>query len=102
MLRLVSEPDEAWRVLEQWAGGRAQLEGGPVVPPVRLTTVPGFDTAVMSYATDIPALSKWGTPYLFGPGSIQYAHREDEHIEVAELRAAAGAYVTLAQRALGS
>ena len=40
------------------------------MPPVRLHTVPGFDTAVFSYTTDIPFLSNWGTPLLLGPGSI--------------------------------
>jgi acetylornithine deacetylase len=54
----------------------------------------------VSFATDIPALTNWGTPYLFGPGSIQFAHREDEHIELAELRAAVGAYERLARAAL--
>ena len=100
MLRIVSTPDEAWRVLERWADGRATLERGVEVPPVRLSTVPGFETAVVAFATDIPALTNWGTPYLFGPGSIQYAHREDEHIELDELRAAVGAYERLAKAAL--
>jgi acetylornithine deacetylase len=102
MLRVVTEPDDTWRILERWAEGRATIERGPVVPPVRLATVPGFETAVVSYATDIPALTNWGTPYLFGPGSIQYAHREDEHIALDELQAAVGAYARLAEAALGA
>lgn len=100
MFRTVTEPEELWRTLQKWANGRATLERGIEVPPVRLNTVPGFETAVMSYATDVPVLSNWGKPYLFGPGSIRYAHREDEHIEVRELREAVGRYVDLAMRAL--
>lgn len=99
MLRVVSDPDETWAVLERWARGRATIERVLEVPPVQLTTLPGFETAVMAFATDIPALTNWGTPYLFGPGSIQYAHREDEHIELDELRAAVGAYERLARAA---
>jgi acetylornithine deacetylase len=102
MVRIVTDPDDTWRVLERWASGRAALERGPVVPPVHLTTVPGFETSVVSFATDIPALTNWGTPLLFGPGSIQYAHREDEHIELDELRASVGAYERLAEEALRS
>jgi acetylornithine deacetylase len=96
MVRLVGEPDEAWAVLERWANGRATLERGIEIAPVHLATVPGFETAVVAFATDIPALDNWGTPYLFGPGSIQYAHREDEHIMLDELRAAVDAYERLA------
>jgi len=100
MLRLVTDPDETWRVLERWAAGRATLERGVEVPPARLATLPGFETAVVAFATDIPALANWGTPYLFGPGSIRYAHREDEHVELDELRAAVGEYERLARAAL--
>lgn len=100
MLRLVTEPDETWRLLERWAAGRATLERGVEVPPVRLATVPGFETAVVAFATDIPALANWGTPFLFGPGSIRYAHREDEHVELDELRAAVGGYERLARAGL--
>lgn len=99
MLRVVSDPDETWTVLERWAHGRATIERVLEVPPVQLATLPGFETAVMAFATDIPALSNWGTPYLFGPGSIQYAHREDEHIELDDLRAAVGNYERLARAA---
>ena len=100
MIRLVTPPSDVRRIVEEWAGERATLEWGPVVPPVRLGVVDGFPTSVAAFATDIPALTNWGTPFLFGPGSIHVAHREDEHIRVAELRAAVDAYVRLA-RAVG-
>ncbi len=67
------------------------------VPPVRLKTVPGFDTAVFPYTTDIPFLPTWGDPLLFGPGSIHVAHTADEWVSIAELHAAVGHYVTLAR-----
>ena len=70
------------------------------VPPVSLTTVPGFETAVFPYTTDIPFLSRWGQPLLFGPGSIHAAHTADEFIDVAELGAAVGSYVALARQLL--
>jgi acetylornithine deacetylase len=67
---------------------------------VKLGTIDGFPTSVVAYATDVPALSAWGTPYLFGPGSIHVAHRDDERIEIDELRAAVEAYERLAVAAL--
>ena len=92
MARLVGEADEVWSRLERWSRGRATLERGIEVPPMRLGALPGYETSVVAFATDIPALPAWGTPYLYGPGSIHVAHRDDEFVEIAELRAAVGVY----------
>jgi acetylornithine deacetylase len=102
MIRLVTPADEIWSVIERWAAGRATIERAPMVPHVRLGVVPGFPTSVVAYATDIPELLEWGTPFLFGPGSIHVAHRDDEHVRVAELRDAVGAYERLALAALNT
>jgi acetylornithine deacetylase len=80
---------------------RVAIEQVLEVPPVRLKTVPGLDTAVFPYTTDIPFLPAWGEPLLFGPGSIHVAHTADEWVSIAELTAAAGHYVTLAKALLG-
>ena len=99
MFRTVSEGDvirRAIAALEQ----SVQVEHILEVPPVRLATVPGFDTAVFPYTTDIPFLAKWGEPLLFGPGSIHSAHTSDESVSVAELSAAVDHYVTIATQLL--
>jgi acetylornithine deacetylase len=62
--------------------------------------VPGFGTQVVAFATDVPALANWGTPYLFGPGSIHVAHTAEERVTRAELMAAVAGYVLLAEEAL--
>jgi acetylornithine deacetylase len=98
MARLVTDADDVWGRLAQWSDGRATLERGIEVPPVRLGTVPGFPTSVVAFATDIPALTAWGTPYLFGPGSIHVAHRDDERVAIAELESAVDSYETLVRR----
>ena len=77
-----------------------QVEYVREAPTVRLTTVPGFDRAVFPYTTDIPFLSRWGEPLLFGPGSIHVAHTADEFISVAELTAGVDHYVTIATKLL--
>jgi len=100
MIRLVTSPDEMWRTMEGWAAGRATIERGPTVPPVRLGVVPGFATSVAAFATDIPELANWGRPHLFGPGSIHVAHRDDEHVRIDELRRAVNAYEQLVLAAL--
>src|SRR5690349_10250454 len=99
MIRLVTPVDEVTKMIERWADGRASLEWGPMVPPVKLGVVSGFKTSVAAFATDIPALTNWGTPYLFGPGSIHVAHRDDEFVAEDELRSAVLAYQRIARAA---
>ena len=67
------------------------------VPPVIMPTVPGFDTATFPYTTDIPFLTNWGTPLLYGPGSIHVAHTDNEHVKIADLQRAVDDYATLAK-----
>jgi acetylornithine deacetylase len=100
MARLVTPAEELEARLREWVDGRAAIEFGITVPPVRLGTLPGFPTSVAAYATDIPALPSWGTPYLFGPGSIHVAHTPHEHVRIGELRAAVDAYERIVRGAL--
>ena len=65
-------------------------------------TVPGIETAVFSYFSDIPFLSNWGTPLLLGPGSIHVAHTDREHIAIDELNRAVDTYEKLAETLLAS
>ena len=102
MARLVTSADETLALLTRWVGDRGEVVPGIWVPPVRLGVVPGFATSVAAFATDIPALGAWGTPYLFGPGSIHVAHTDDEHVDTAELRAAVGAYERIVEAALAA
>src|SRR4051812_29117070 len=87
MARLVTPAAQLEQTLREWVGDRAEFERGITVELARLGTMPGFATSVAAYATDIPKLGNWGRAYLFGPGSIHVAHRDDEHVDVGELRA---------------
>ena len=78
--------------LKRWV----DLEDVAEVPPVELVTVPGFDSAAFRFTTDIPFLSAWGRPLLFGPGSVLLAHTADEFVEIDELRAAVDGYARIA------
>ena len=100
MIRLVSDADAVIARVREAVRGRVEVHEVVRLPPVKLAAIDGFPTSVVAYATDVPALSAWGTPYLFGPGSINVAHRDDEHIEIDELRAAVDAYERLAIAAL--
>jgi len=65
------------------------------VPPIRLHTLPGMPAESFPFTTDIPLLSTWGAPLLFGPGSFLVAHTDDEYLDVAEFDASIDAYVRL-------
>ena len=69
---------------------------------MRLHTVPGFETAVFAYFSDVPFLTNWGTPLLLGPGTIHVAHTDHEHVAIADLERAVDLYADLAARLLGS
>jgi acetylornithine deacetylase len=82
--------------------GLVDIEHVLDIPAVRLHTVSGFETEVFPYTTDVPLLSRWGTPLLLGPGSIHVAHTDEEHVSMDELLEAVGLYESLALRLLAS
>jgi acetylornithine deacetylase len=92
MFRLVGDVAPVRAAVERWADGRAELEFGSHIPAQRFHTIDGFDVAPVAYTSDIPLLDRWGTPLLYGPGSIHVAHTLDEHISVRELRDSVDAY----------
>lgn len=98
--RSVADHDDIRRVLRGTVGDRVLIDEVLEVPPVRLQTRPGFETAVFAYTTDIPFLDKWGTPLLLGPGSIHVAHTDREHVKVDELFRAIDLYESLARELL--
>lgn len=93
---------EGWPVLAALSVVEGLVSIEPVldIPAVRLHTVPGFETAVFPYTTDVPLLGRWGRPLLLGPGSIHVAHTADEHVAIEELIEAVSLYESLAHRLL--
>lgn len=99
MFRTVSDAALVMEILARFEP-RVSIEPILEVPPVKTVAVSGFDTAVFPYTTDIPFLSAWGQPLLFGPGSIHVAHTSVESMDIAEQQASVDDYVTLARELL--
>jgi len=100
MFRLIGDVATVKALVEQWASGRAEITYGSYIPAQHFHVVPGFDVAPVAYTSDIPLLGRWGTPLLFGPGSIHVAHTPNEHIDVRELRASVDTYERLVRSLL--
>jgi acetylornithine deacetylase len=96
LFRTVGPPDELRRLLDAHVGSMVGLEDVLEVPPVRLMTLPGFDTAAFAFTTDIPFLNRWGRPLLIGPGSVRVAHTAGEGVPVTELLRAVDLYEQIA------
>ena len=102
MFRLVGDVKPLKKSLEKWVADKAEIEYGSYIPAQKFETIPGFQVAPVAYTTDIPLLSKWGKPLLFGPGSIHVAHTPDEFISLDELRNAVDAYERIVRSLLTS
>ncbi|MEO8194628.1 MAG: M20/M25/M40 family metallo-hydrolase [Gemmatimonadales bacterium] len=102
MVRLVGDGQHVKDMITEWAKGRAEIEFGSHIPAQKFHIVEGFEVAPMAYTSDIPLLSRWGTPLLFGPGSIHVAHTPDEFIDLPELRASVDSYVRIARQLLST
>jgi len=92
MIRLVGDVAPVRVAFDAWAKGRAELIWGSHIPAQHFHIIDGFEVEAVAYTSDIPLLDRWGTPLLFGPGSIHVAHTPIEYIGVAELEASVSAY----------
>jgi acetylornithine deacetylase len=100
LFRSVGSHDELRAVLYRAVANRVEVSEVLEVPPVRLRTLPDFESAVFAYTTDIPFLDRWGAPLLCGPGSIHVAHTDREHVRIGELHDAVALYERLARALL--
>ena len=69
------------------------LRGGDT--PARYWTVPGLPSKSVAFGSDAPHLKNFTHKAICGPGSITVAHRDDEHVLVADLETAVEQYLTL-------
>ena len=95
MLRVVTSNDSLRKIIERIIGGRAEVEYSFGCDPVFTEKIEGFETTVVAFTTDIPALTNWGKPVLYGPGSILDAHTAGEKISKQELSGAVTAYAKM-------
>ncbi len=96
-LRTGVSPDGLLELVRAAAGTRAEIEVISKSDPQSLHTVPGFESAVMPFGSDIPHLRAFGAPLLVGPGSALDAHTAGEKVAKSQLREAVDLYQKLAR-----
>jgi acetylornithine deacetylase len=92
LFRIVTDVASIKNLLEQTIAGRTELNYTFECEPVFLEALPGFDTTVVAFTTDIPLLTNWGKPLLLGPGSILDAHTLHERVAKRQLERAVELY----------
>ena len=100
LYRLIGPPEKLIAEIKAAAGDLAKVDAVLHVPFVKLRAFPDLPEVVAAFTTDIPALSHWGEPILFGPGSIHAAHTTGEFIEKKQLLAAVDVYCAMAKQLL--
>ncbi len=100
-LRIVRPPKQILEIIKSAIGPEPTVEVISSSSPQFLFTIPGYETVVLPFSTDIPYLEGYGKPLLIGPGSVHDAHTDNEKILKAELIKAVRIYKDLAGRLLG-
>lgn len=107
----VIPPEAEARVLIRTVGPTAALKGAisacldegvtaefvGEIPAWKGEAPAGWQSTVVSFASDIPFLADWGERFQLGPGTIRVAHTAHERIARRELLAGVELYVRLAR-----
>ena len=89
-----SEPAMTSSVIPGLTGNLAVTPRGGDTP-ARYWTVEGLPSKSVAFGSDAPHLKNFTHKAICGPGSITVAHRDDEHVLVADLETAVEQYVAL-------
>ena len=92
VVRVVSDINELKKIILAAFDERVSVRFTSECPAVHLKSLPGFETCIVKYATDIPKLTNWGEPLLIGPGNIHVAHTLEERVEKKQLVEASQIY----------
>lgn len=100
-IRLVDDGRQTRRAVRELLEPAVQVREVLSIPAIRLGSLPGFETCVVAYTTDIPAFgTSWGQPYLLGPGTIHVAHTSEERVPKRQLEAAVPLYQNIVRQLL--
>jgi len=102
MLRVVEDPREVEARIRAQLSGEVEFVAEKSYGPVEFF-VPGLDAdsaPVVAFGTDAPWLTRFGSPLLYGPGSIDDAHTDHEQLARDSFERAIGEYERTARELL--
>jgi len=100
-IRLIDDGAATRAAMKAAVNGKVELNEVLVVPALHLGSLPGFETTVVAFTTDIPSFGdSWGRPYLLGPGTIHVAHTSEERIPKNEILEAIQIYKRMVKQLL--
>jgi acetylornithine deacetylase len=100
LIRTVLPFDEMARRIESLCGERVTVETMLGNDPVFFEPPEGVETTTVRFNTDATYLAELGPIWLVGPGDIEFAHSDHEHIRIQELGDGARLYTRLGRLAL--
>ena len=102
-VRLVDDGNATNSGIQAAVKGSAEAVEVLRIPAVRLGSLDGFETTIVSYTTDIPAFGgAWGQPFLIGPGTIHVAHTTEERVPKKQLAESVRLYQRMVRQLLDS
>lgn len=81
--------------MEEAQSGRLTVTARGGDTPARYWTVDGLPSKSVAFGSDAPHLKNFTHKAICGPGSITVAHRDDEHVRIADLETAVEQYLVL-------
>ncbi|HEU4829136.1 MAG TPA: M20/M25/M40 family metallo-hydrolase [Gemmatimonadales bacterium] len=102
LIRTVGPTEELRKSIRSAAGSRVSVRFAVEIPAYKGAAPPGWDSTVVSFASDLPFLQPWGRCFQMGPGSIRVAHTAEERIGKQEYLDGIDRYVALATDLLAS
>lgn len=99
IMRLARPASEILPILNQEKPLGLALKIKSVADPFSYVVPAGFESFIAGFGSDAPYLRDMGQCILLGPGSIELAHKENEHVLLEDLFLGALAYEKIAQYA---
>ncbi len=99
LVRVVTSAEKVKQQIIDLVGSQGELKFQNVEDPITLNLLPGFESTIAAYFTDLPNLLKIGAKgYLYGPGTILRAHSDHEFILISEIEQAVAGYQRIYQQ----
>jgi len=96
IMRITIKADAIIDKIKSLLSPEVMLEIKSATDPIAFFEPPGFPRFLAGFGTDAPYLQKVGRPILLGPGSLDFAHKDNESIGLAEIIVGIKAYEDIA------